>query len=84
MITNELLKVNGATREEYERDLQQLREWAKAYNAALRDSRIRKEYAERLRPKEFAQLAWSFNSEIKQEFCERNEELDSLFKEVSD
>lgn len=84
MITNELLKVNGATREEYERDLQQLREWAKAYNAALIDSRIRNEYAERLRPKEFAQLAWSFNSEIKQEFCERNEELDSLFKGVSD
>ena len=71
MITNELLKENGMTREEYERALQQLREWAKAY-------------VERLRPKEFAQLAWSFNSEIKQGFCKRNEELDSLFDGVSD
>lgn len=68
MITDELLRAHGMTREEYERDLQQFREWAEQFKAHMRE-KLGREF---------------FEPEIKQEFCERNEELDSLFKEVSD
>lgn len=68
MITNELLRENGMTREEYERDLQQFREWAEQFRVYMRE-KLGREF---------------FEPEIKQEFCKRNEELDSLFDGVSD
>ena len=68
MITDELLRAQGMTREEYERDLQQFREWAEQFKAHMRE-KLRREF---------------FEPEIKQEFCEENEELDSLFDGVSD
>lgn len=70
MITDELLRANGMTREEYERDLQQLREWAEQFRVHMKEKLGREFFEPEMK--------------IKQEFCERNEELDSLFKEVSD
>ena len=68
MITDEELSANGMTREEYERDIQQFREWAEQFKAYMRE-KLGREF---------------FEPEIKQEFCERNEELDSLFDGVDD
>ena len=68
MITNELLKENGMTQEEYERTIQQLREWAEQFKAHMRE-KLGREF---------------FEPEIKQEFCKKNEELDSLFDGVGD